>query len=158
MSVVQHHCTRDSFWVVPTRMSSVHLSKLLQVASVSTVTTKSSVCCLVTVTLCRVIDSHSRDLSHLLIKICKVFHSSVECVILHLSPRSYNPSQGTLWFLQCPKWTFLLVPAGSAAAFPQSHRRVRFVLPATHDDTVNKWLISHSVLSCTKYNYMMSKM
>lgn len=39
-----------------------------------------------------------------------VFHHSVKCVTPHLIPRSYNPSQGTLWFLQCSKCPFFASP------------------------------------------------
>jgi len=97
---------------------------------------------------------------HLLIKIFKECHSSTKCRTLCLSLRCCNPSQRHLDFCGAPRHAFL--PGTStiaflSAAFP-SCGRARFVLPAIQDDTVNKWLISHSVVSCIKYNYMMSKM
>lgn len=77
-----------------------------------------------------------------------------------LIPEVITHLKGHFDFRGAPTRAFLQSTSSTSfpsAAFPRP-RRVRFVLPATQDDTVNKCLISRSVVSCTKYNYMVSQM
>lgn len=81
-----------------------------------------------------------------------------KCVTLCLNPRSYNPSQGALWFLQCPNTRI----STKSQQYQRPQRSVsKLRVGEGHAlcyDTFNKWLLSHSVVSYTKYNYTMSKM